>query len=217
MCNFNNQSVMRKILLVALSLFLISAWTAQAQYGVKVSYEPAIYTESMNSRVVENLCYDGVSMGLHRNFSFFEKVPLNINVGLGANYMVNKSVMSGLPRTRELWNVFVPLQVSYDFSIGKQMKLSPYVGVYGRFFLSYKEISQISQVDYHTRDYFSEKGFTRGLLGGSVGFSVKVSNHFQFDLGYGWDFSDFYYIGRTVGGDISERIRHFSFGVSYYF
>lgn len=48
MCNFNNQSVMRKILLVALSLFLISAWTAQAQYGVKVSYEPAIYTESMN-------------------------------------------------------------------------------------------------------------------------------------------------------------------------
>ncbi|MBO7278350.1 MAG: hypothetical protein J6U70_01960 [Bacteroidales bacterium] len=39
---------MRKILLVALSLFLISAWTAQAQYGVKVSYEPAIYTESMN-------------------------------------------------------------------------------------------------------------------------------------------------------------------------
>lgn len=171
---------MKKLLLVAASLFAVSAANAQAAFNIGYENVKQDYTASA-------LIFGGTSSETFNgfNFSYTDNInlvsDLNVNVGAGLNF----DFKSEDNTKNKYFGVFVPVDFNYGFGLGSDLKLSVFAGPTFKFGIVDKSKTTISgnttEYNYYDNDVCDMKRFDV-LLGGGI--MLDFQDMLRFSVGY---------------------------------
>ena len=218
--------------LLFLMLLIASSSVCFAQINIKASYKPSLLTTSTD--IDKTLYMHGLAMDVSYNFPIHNHIPLNIETGLGFHYLFHNAPLgeSYAPTDYQLSNLYLPVRISYNIKLSNRYSLAPYAGLYGRYFLHYKETTKYSYdqqstptIKYPFKGKYAELIYDRFQMGGQIGFTLMADEHFVLEVGYGCDFgnfmSDYSYVGNAdlekLDPRYKKRFHTLTLGLGYRF
>lgn len=120
--------------IIACAAAMLIAGKANAQTGINIGYTPTtISTTSGNSH--DTIALDGIAIGINQNVSL--SGDLCLSVGLQARYgfakketNVNLGILGSANATAEYsqFALDIPVLLNYGFNLGKDLRVTPFVG-----------------------------------------------------------------------------------------
>ena len=195
---------MKKRLFILCILALATGTLAKAQGRIYAAYKPTV--QSIKSDINSINYMHGLSIDYTHSLSLSAQIPLNINCGLGFHYLFH----GDLDYKERASNIYLPLRLTYGIQLSKNITISPYAGIYGRYYTHYKITqSRIQRPPLVINAFDQANGsYSRGLIGGQIGLMIDLPNHFSMELSYGYDFNQLFE---------SVSIHTLTFGLGYRF
>ncbi len=134
----------RTIAIIACAAAMLLAGKANAQTGINFGYTPTtISTTSGNAH--DTISLNGISIGINQNINL--SGDLNLSVGLQARYgfakkevNIDLGILGTANATAEYsqFAIDIPVLLNYGFNLGKDLRLTPFVGATVSFALAGK-------------------------------------------------------------------------------
>lgn len=215
---------MRRLISVT-ALLLVSTLIGYAQINIKGYYKPS-YLISTEKGPYQYQQMQGIALDITYNLPISNRIPLNIEAGLGFHHMWYKTdfytQMEALHPDSQLSNLYLPVRLSYNIPIAKKVVLAAYAGLYARYFLYYKKTLPSNDqqtpptVIYPFQGERADQYLNQGQIGGQFGILLKANKHVVLELGYGIDF-DYFIDLRKSNLPSAERFHTFTLGLGYSF
>lgn len=197
---------MKKFLLMVLvatmslgaSAQLISSNTLTKEKKVKRNYSRLGISYNSLSMGGGSDAMSGVGLEWLKGISLTQDQPLFLEIGLKGtfNRWSDSEKESGITieASNNYLSLAIPVNVTYRYAVTDNFRLSPYVGLYGRFGLwgeSKAEASYGSKSAEKTYDWFEDYEWNRFQLGMQIGANVEYGRGY-IGLGYGFDLTSVY-------------------------
>jgi len=149
---------------------------------------------------VTNTTFHGVSVG----FSYFVPVlgSLGFDAGVKGQYLFRNEKKGGSKYKDNMFSGTIPVNVVYDFRVSDGFAIDPFVGLYGRFNFSAKNVEEmgttrnsLNMFDEDQAKFFGYETYDRFQFGWQAGVNVRISDMLTIGGAYWMDLKE---IGKDI-------------------